>query len=168
MPYWPKLCIVTCYNNSNSDVTITMANNLIENFLLKQGTGATILRKDLDAQAMRQRAHAQNIANAETPGYRRVKVEFESQLKEALGDATSGMMQADPRHLNSSGNFDSLNSLTPSARTEKHDPNGTGVNGVTIEAEMAEMAQTQLKYLASLELLKRKYMGLKSAIKGQP
>jgi flagellar basal-body rod protein FlgB len=145
-----------------------MPSNLIENFLLKQGTSATVLRKDLDAQAMRQRAHAQNIANAETPGYRRVAVEFEGQLKEALDGLGGSMVRSDPRHLTSSGGTGGLAAVQAFAKSEKPDPEGQGVNGVSIDMEMAEMAQTQIKYLASLELLKRKYIGLKSAIKGQP
>jgi len=145
-----------------------MGNNLIENYLLRQGSSATVLRKDLDAQAMRQRAHAENIANAETPGYRRVKVEFEQQLKEALQDPNGSMQRSDPRHMTHSGATGSLKDVQAYARKEKPDPDGQGINGVSIDAEMAEMAQTQLKYLTSLELLKRKYMGLKSAIKGQP
>lgn len=145
-----------------------MANNLIDNFLLKQSTGTSVLRKDLDAQAMRQRAHAQNIANAETPGYRRIDVEFESQLKAALDGQGNGMTHTDPRHMTAAGGNKSLEAIQPFARKEKPDPNGQGVNGVNIENEMSEMAATQIKYLTSLELLKRRYAAMKSAIKGQP
>jgi flagellar basal-body rod protein FlgB len=145
-----------------------MADNLIENFLLNQSPSNAVLKKTLDANSVRQRAHAQNIANAETPGYRRIAVDFEDQLKQVLDDNVDGMAQTDPRHLNGNGAHVELQSLQATTRREPLDPNSPGVNGVNIDLEMAEMAETQLRYLTSLELLKRRYAAVKSAIKGQP
>ena len=50
-----------------------------------QSANYQVARKLLDATALRQEAIAANIANAETPGYRRVDVgrDFASQLKAA-------------------------------------------------------------------------------------
>lgn len=141
--------------------------NIIQNFLFDQSPATAVLRKNLDAQAARQRAHAQNIANAETPGYRRVAVDFEEQLKEVLDQGNPGTLKtSDPRHIASSGNS-GLADLSAKTRIEPLSEEGTGVNGVDMEREMAEMAETQLRYIASLELLKRRYTGLKTAIKGQ-
>ncbi|MBI5059641.1 flagellar basal body rod protein FlgB [candidate division KSB1 bacterium] len=145
-----------------------MADNLIENFLLNQAPGNAVLKKTLDANALRQRTHAQNIANAETPGYRRLAVDFEQQLKQVLDDDIDGMAQTNPRHMNGNGARVELEALAATTRTEPLDPNSPGINGVNIDLEMAEMAETQLRYLTSLELLKRRYAGIKAAIKGQP
>ncbi|MBU0508390.1 flagellar basal body rod protein FlgB [bacterium] len=140
--------------------------NVIQDFLINQSSATTVLKKNLDAQAARQRAHAQNIANAETPGYRRVAVDFESELKEVLDQESSGALRTtNPRHLRSGAS--SLEEIQPKFRTEPLPEDGNGVNGVDMDQEMAEMAETQLRYLASLELLKRRYTGLKSAIRGQ-
>ena len=144
-----------------------MADNLVQQLLLDQSTSMTVLKKTLDAQATRQRAHAQNIANAETPGYRRVAVDFESELKSVLGDNNVGeMARTDPRHMNTGG-AGSLADLQPKIRIEQPESEQSGVNGVNIDEEMAEMAETQIRYLTALELLKRRYTGLKTAIKGQ-
>ncbi|MDD5087941.1 MAG: flagellar basal body rod protein FlgB [bacterium] len=141
--------------------------NIIQNYLFEQSPATEVLKRSLDAQAARQRAHAQNIANAETPGYRRVAVDFEEQLKEVLDQGSPGTLKtADPRHIASSGSS-GLADLTATTRTEPPSEDGTGINGVEMEQEMAEMAETQIRYMASLELLKRRYSGLKSAIKGQ-
>ncbi len=142
-----------------------MADNLIENFILNQSPGTTVLKKTLDAQSMRQRAHAQNIANAETPGYRRMAVSFESDLKEVLQGEAGAMLRSDSRHLGLDGNG-GLEDLAPKALREKPSADGPGTNGVNIDLEMAEMAETQIRYLASLEFLKRRYSGLKTAIRG--
>lgn len=144
-----------------------MADNLIENVLLNQQPGTAALKKSLDAQAMRQRAHAQNIANAETPGYQRMAVRFEEDLREALNSSAGSLLRSDSRHLGLGGAAGSIDELSPKPLREKPASDGPGVNGVNIDLEMAEMAETQLRYLASLELLKRRYQGLKTAIRGQ-
>jgi flagellar basal-body rod protein FlgB len=141
--------------------------NLIQRYLIDQSTSLTTLKKTLDAQSARQKAHAQNIANAETPGYKRLAVDFEEQLKQVLNQAQTGALrQDDARHLQGDG-AGSIAELKPTLRMEEPDPNSPGVNGVNIDLEMAEMAETQLRYLTALELLKRRYTGLKSAIHGQ-
>jgi flagellar basal-body rod protein FlgB len=144
-----------------------MSNNLIQQYLADNAATTTILKKALDAQATRQRAHVQNIANAETPNYKRVVVDFEGMLKEATDLTELGpIKQTDPGHLPNA--TPDIEQLSPRIRQEMPDPNGTGVNGVDIDKEMAEMAETQIRYLTSLELLKRRYNNLKSVIRGQP
>jgi flagellar basal-body rod protein FlgB len=144
-----------------------MAENLINQFLINQSTPTVVLKKSLDAQAMRQRAHTQNIANAEVPGYKRVAVDFEDQLKSVLSQNGSGTLRTDdPMHLQGGG-AEALEQFQATARQEEPAKDGPGVNGVDIDMEMAQMAETQLRYLTSLELLKRRYNSLRSAIKGQ-
>jgi flagellar basal-body rod protein FlgB len=144
-----------------------MPTNIIQQYLADNAGTNIILKKALDAQATRQRAHAQNIANAETPNYKRVAVDFEGLLKEATDLSDLGdLKESDQRHIpNLEANLDQLE---PKIRQEMPDPNGTGINGVDIDKEMAEMAETQIRYLTSLELLKRRYTNLKSVIRGTP
>ncbi len=144
-----------------------MADNLIENVLLNQQPGTAALKKTLDATAMRQRAHAQNIANVETPGYQRMAVRFEEDLREVLKGDAGTLLREDPRHMSVGGGASAIENLSPRPLREKPAADGPGINGVNVDLEMAEMAETQLRYLASLELLKRRYQGLKSAIRGQ-
>jgi flagellar basal-body rod protein FlgB len=144
-----------------------MADNLVQNLLINNSDPMLTLKKALDATSTRQKAHAQNIANVETPGYKRVSVGFEDQLKDVLaGQSLGGLERNDPRQFTGAG-ANSLQALQPSVTEEEPDGTSPGINGVNIDQEMAEMAETQMRYLTSLELLKRRYMGLKMAIKGQ-
>jgi len=144
-----------------------MADNIVQRFLIDQSPTLTALKKTLDAEAMRQKAHAQNIANAETPGYRRIAVDFEEQLKTALeGSQADHLRRADPRHVQKDG-AGALSELRPTIREEEPPADNSGVNGVDLEVEMAQMAETQIKYLAAAEMLKQRYAGLKTAIRGQ-
>jgi flagellar basal-body rod protein FlgB len=144
-----------------------MADNVVQSFLIDQSPTLTALKKTLDAEALRQKAYAQNIANAETPGYRRVVVDFEDQLKSALeGNQTDRLHRDDPRHFQKDGTG-ALQELRPKIREEEPPEDNSGVNGVDLEVEMAQMAETQIKYLAAAEMLKQRYAGLKTAIRGQ-
>lgn len=141
-----------------------MADNLIQSGLINSAQGTLALKKGLDAWAARQRAHAQNVANAETPGYKRVVVDFESKLREALRTNEQDIVRTHPRHLPSSSS--ELENMRVQIRREPIDPDGSGISGVDIDREMAEMAETQLRYITAVELLKRKYEGIKGAIRG--
>ncbi|HEX7343725.1 MAG TPA: flagellar basal body protein, partial [bacterium] len=58
------------------------------------------LARGLDALHVRQKAVAQNVANTQTPGYRRQLVLFEDELRKSLHRAGEGrLVQTDPRHL---------------------------------------------------------------------
>jgi flagellar basal-body rod protein FlgB len=106
---------------------------------------ADILKKILDGSAMRHRALANNIANAETPGYGRRDVTFISELKSAI----------------ESGDVKSVKSLEPELTTDRRG------EGIELEKEFAALAQNQLLYQTSAELLSRKYAGLRKAITGR-
>lgn len=141
-----------------------MSDSFIQEGLINEAQGTVALKKGLDAWALRQRVHAHNIANAETPGYRRVVVDFEDKLMNALQNLETPMTQTDPKHL--PGDSSDLESLQAQVRQEPIDPEGNGINGVDMDQEMAEMAETQLRYLTGVELLKRRYDNLKSIIRG--
>src|SRR5690554_76657 len=61
-----------------------------------------LLHRSLDGVAMRQRVTAHNIANVDTPGYKRYRLEFESVLKEAVSARPSPQIAGrttHPRHI---------------------------------------------------------------------
>lgn len=104
---------------------------------------------------------ATNIANADTPGYKAQKMEFEDALRNAL--AVSGrlpMEASSPEHFSKAdpGHID----------PEIYDnPNGIVSNdGNTVDrnAEQVELAANQMQYDAAAELLKRKLALLKYSI----
>src|SRR4029079_13125873 len=52
--------------------------------------GIGLLSQTLDAAALRHRVIAQNVANVNTPGYRRLEVSFEADLARALANPGPG------------------------------------------------------------------------------
>jgi flagellar basal-body rod protein FlgB len=119
------------------------------------------LNTSLNLRLMNQNVISSNIANADTPGYKAKAMEFEGALRDALG--TEGGLQAqgtDPRHI--------VHRETDPVDPEIYDdPNGVeSLDGNTVDraSEMAKMAENQLLYDASTEMLKRKLGMLKYAI----
>lgn len=111
-------------------------------------------KKGMDACWLRQQAIAQNIANVETPGYRRVDVDtsFQAQFARAL----------------QSGQRSEVASLQPSlavdARAVARNPDG---NSVTLMDEMLGLQENSLQHALQAQLITGKLSQLRSAITGR-
>lgn len=119
----------------------------------------TLLKKGINANSFRYQVIANNIANADTPGFKRSNVTFEAQLKRAL-------------------EYENDNSLQPVITNEKHIPFRIPINwkdvtpktvldyasymrndgnNVDIDRETSELSKTTMVYSAILDLLKHDY-----------
>lgn len=120
-----------------------------------QSDNYQLARKLLDASVLRQSAIASNIANAETPGYKRVDLapDFASQLRS---------------RMESSQGPTNLDSVQPSLAEDRHAqavrPDG---NSVEIEREMVEMNRNSVDYDYLTEVVSRNIKQLKLAITGR-
>jgi flagellar basal-body rod protein FlgB len=120
----------------------------------------------LNFREMRQELITSNVANANTPGYKAKKLDFEEALARALDvDGQMKMSALDERHHNvGNGGF---NNLEP----EIYDnPNGIvseNGNTVDVEAEMAQMAENKLMYDALVQLINKKMGIMKYAINSE-
>ena len=113
-----------------------------------------LARKLLDAAALRSEAIASNIANAETPGYRRLDVsaDFAEQLK---ARTQAGELAGDSDTLRPSLVQD------PYARTVR--PDG---NSVDIENELLAMNKNSVEYEFLTDVVSGNIKQLKMAISG--
>lgn len=100
--------------------------------------------KALDASAMRGRAIAENLANVQTPGYKRKEVDFEDQLRNALKSKLAAT-QDQAGHLPAGKGVD-LTKIQPKV-FEPQDPSLPGeVNNVDVDMEGSKMAENQIYY----------------------
>ena len=109
------------------------------------------LEAGVRAEGARQAAIANNIANMNTPGYRRSDVRFE----EILAKAIEGQENLDPREMG-------LEFYQPKTTEVK----GNG-NDVALDTEVGEMVKNSLRHKAYMLLLKKKYRQIESAIRVQ-
>jgi flagellar basal-body rod protein FlgB len=110
-------------------------------------------KKQLDAIALREDAIASNIANLETPGYKRLDVtpEFNAQLQRACAD----------------GNSQEIAGLNPQIAV---DPNATAVspdgNTVDLDNELLEMNKNSLANTMETQLITTDFYRMRMAITG--
>jgi flagellar basal-body rod protein FlgB len=113
-----------------------------------------LARKLMDLSALRQEAIASNIANVETPGYRRIDVspDFASQLKAQVG---------------AGGHVSQFDSLQPALVEDSHArtvrPDG---NSVDLEHELLAMNKNAVEYGFLTEIVSTNIKQLKMAISG--
>jgi flagellar basal-body rod protein FlgB len=122
--------------------------------IFQSDTTYALARKLLDASALRQDAIASNIANAETPGYRRIDVasDFATQLRAQM---------ASGQPLSSLGTLAPTLAEDNKARTVR--PDG---NTVDIEHELLAMNKNAVEYGYLTEVISGNIKQLKMAISG--
>ncbi|MBO6242476.1 MAG: flagellar basal body rod protein FlgB [Butyrivibrio sp.] len=118
-----------------------------------------VLDKAADASWTRNEIISNNIANVDTPGYKRQDLNFEDELERALGNSRYKSMDAkvsdlkdkhlEARVVNDYSNF--------SYRYDK--------NNVDIDTENVMLAANQLKYQGLMEGLKSEFTNLQSVMK---
>jgi flagellar basal-body rod protein FlgB len=119
------------------------------------------LRSALDLYAARHRVLTENIANAETPGYRARDLDFQSALRRAFTPPDAG---AETGTVIGGGRSD-----TESAAQVVVDRDAAikvDGNSVDLDTQMARMSENAFRLTALARMLARQYDGLKSAIEG--
>jgi len=109
----------------------------------------------LKLTASREQAISANMANVDTPGYHTKDINFESELAKALNPVLS-------RSENDSGTAQ-LNPVAREVPGLLERPDGNNVN---MDREGLMMSETQLQYQIGIQLVKRQFHQLLSAING--
>lgn len=113
---------------------------------------STILSKALDASWMRNQVISENIANVDTPGYKRKDVQFENALQEAL------------RSNNNVSKMD-VNRLEPEVIKDKTNLSyRLDGNNVNIDTEMVNLANNQIKYNTLVQQLNSNFSRIKMVL----
>ncbi len=133
---------------------------------ISRHTSAPALLRSLDASALRQKAIADNVANVNTPGFKRIEVSFEKELSKALDPNRLQGARTDAGHMEIGK--PNLLSLRPKAY-RPNDPTLAGqVNNVDIDMEMAKLAENQILFSSSVKFLQDRIGTIRSAIQGNP
>lgn len=118
-----------------------------------------ILDKAADASWLRNEAISNNIANVDTPGYKRQDVAFEVELEKALGKN---------RYVSMDEKVASVKTSSLEGRTYTDYSNYSyrlDGNNVDIENENVMLAENQLKYQGLLSSITQEFTNLQSVMK---
>lgn len=129
------------------------------------GASGTFKANLLDLRQQRQEIIATNVANADTPGYKARRLEFEDVLKNALPPRDAlPMAQTNHRHM-------PIPYAGPVSGTiqavETSIPKGDG-NSVNMEQEMARQTANQLLYNYAAQSISGQIGSLRMVIDGSP
>jgi len=127
------------------------------------GSQFTLFEKSLDLQNQRLGTIANNVANADTPGYHAKRLEFDQQLRQAYegGDDNLTMAATDPRHFDTGG---SVADVQPRVREVVQGGRVDG-NTVNTQQELERLGETRLLNRVVSELAARRASGIQYAIK---
>lgn len=118
-----------------------------------------VLGKAADASWIRNDLIANNIANYDTPGYKRQDINFEDALKKAIQSVDGSSMDARVSNLRKG-------SLDVSAYTDYGDYSyRLDQNNVDIDTEQVQLAENQIRYQALMDGINNEFSNLKSAMK---
>ena len=125
------------------------------------------LEKALQTYSLRHKAIASNIANATTPGYKKIEVSFEDKLISEMNSTKLTAAVTDEKHL--AFGAQPISNVDPEIvepDTAKEDEFASGYNNVDIDQEMASLAQNQLQYRMASRLITQTFKSIQSATKG--
>jgi len=121
------------------------------------------LKQALNTGSAQIQAIANNMANVNTPGYKRKDVSF----ADSLDDAQNGLQmvtlkKTDPRHMDTDDSPPpSVNFVTDTSGSMRADG-----NNVDIDAESSRLAAASIYYQGAAQLMQNQFSGLKAVISG--
>jgi len=119
--------------------------------------------------SMRQSVLAQNLANADTPGYKRLSVSFEGALASALEEDRQSMAAARRMETTAGPTYPgrAIDQVDPSV--SRDDTTAVRVDGSNVDPdnEMSELAANQLSYNTVTALLDAKFSQYRAVIAGR-
>ncbi|NLW07551.1 MAG: flagellar basal body rod protein FlgB [Clostridia bacterium] len=116
---------------------------------MKMTPAMIVLERALAAASLRQRTIAHNIANINTPGYKRQDVSFASKLSRALGlEPRLPLRRTNPAHLPAAG-LD----INPEVYRDNSTSMRNDGNNVDIEREMVDLVQNTINYNFAVQQL---------------
>lgn len=121
------------------------------------------MSKALNLHAHRQQLLAGNIANADTPNYKAVDIDFSKALQTATSGTTVGLNTTAPGHLQP------LNSNPLGAKTLYRQASQPSIDGNTVDmdVERTQFIDNAIRYQFALDRVSSKFKTLDLALKGQ-
>jgi flagellar basal-body rod protein FlgB len=129
-------------------------------------TSDKVKMEALNQRLARSQVTTANIANAEVPGYRAIGFDFEDQLQAMMGNEEGGEMKTNhPKHFKSEF-LNADGTILPDVYVKPTESIPQDGNTVDVDKEMSVLAQDQLLYRSTVELINRKIAMLRYAISG--
>jgi flagellar basal-body rod protein FlgB len=131
------------------------------NILDKKGFNQ--LERSLDAATLRQRVIADNVANVDTPYFKRSEVRFEELLEQQLTSHSIEGYRTDPKHFR----IGRPAQIEPQILKDNQSTINNNLNNVDIDSEMSLLAKNQLRYNVMALQVSSEIKKARTAIQGR-
>lgn len=149
------LCIIALiYKYTVIDYKITFGGVEMSNILFNNNM--SLVTKSLDASWLKNKVISYNLANGDTPGYKRKDVEFESLLKLAMDDSNGKLSQKSIQELEPVITEDNSNTM--------YRLDG---NSVDIDVEMVERVKNEMRYNSLVNQINNQFKMLDVVLKAK-
>lgn len=122
------------------------------------------LQKGLDATWLRNEVISNNIANADTPGFKVSEVRFEDILVSAVSASDLELKTTRQGHIKKTGS--DINDIDPVITTSENTGYRMDENNVDIEAQMVSLSQNSLHYYTLVSKMNSEFTKLNMVIRG--
>lgn len=123
------------------------------------GKTTDALSASINFRSLKQNVTSTNIANAETPGFKAKKMDFEQALSRAVDIQGLGRMHVDHGdHIPINGG--SISNVTADVYENPDVTMTNDGNTVDLEREMADLAENTIMYKAAIQLINKKLAGM--------
>ncbi len=121
-----------------------------------------VLKRALENQSQRHKLISSNISNIDTTGYQATDIDFKGALRAALGTGEGlAMKTTHSRHIGPSR--DDIRGLQAEPFSEPDAAKSNG-NNVNIDKEMMKLAENQIAYNATIQMLSKRGSTIRAAI----
>lgn len=131
------------------------------------GKSLDVLQRTMDVSLLRREVIANNIANAETPNFKRTDVTFEASLAKAIASENQSsfeMTLTDEKHIpgNRAVDYKTIKPRRVLDYTTQADSNG---NNVDIEKEMMDVVKNQMRYQVLTQAVSEQFQKINMIVK---
>lgn len=120
----------------------------------------SVLEQGLNAASLRHKVISNNIANVNTPGFKKSEVVFEDLLQEQIGGKNMPLSATNALHMRGAEKTEN----SPVINTIQSTSFRTDGSNVDVDVEMANLAKNNIYYNALVQQLSRQFSNIKSAI----
>jgi flagellar basal-body rod protein FlgB len=124
-----------------------------------------LIERSLDATALRQKVTANNIANADTPNFKRSEVKFEQLLQNEMNSSRINGFRTNHRHFEIG--LPGSSKVAAQIHTDESSILNNNKNNVDIDAEMSQLAKNQLNYNTLIQQISHQLKQTRTAIGGR-
>ena len=137
---------------------------MLRNFILSNSSIPS-LAKGMDVFALREKIISTNIANIQTPGYQRLKVDFEEKLRSSVVNSISGG-RTHEKHF-AIGQSSQVDDIQARVKADPDKDLKSGINNVSVEEEMVEMVKNQVRFMYATRMASRDFANIRASIRGR-